>query len=59
MQHPPVCKRPALAARLQCTDFKAVLKKAGKWEGEPISLEFLSFPASPLQVLEAAEPPLL
>lgn len=58
-QQPPVCKRPAVAACLQCTDFKTLLKKVGKWKGEPTSLQFLSFTASPLQVLEAAKPPLL
>lgn len=59
IQQPPVCKRPAVAACLQSTDFKTVLKEVGKREGEPISLQFLSFTASPLQVLEAAKPPLL
>lgn len=51
IQHLLVCKRPALPACLKCTDFKTVLKKIGKWEGEPINLKFLSFPAFPLQVI--------
>lgn len=40
IQHPPLCIRPALAACLQCNDFKTVLKKVGRWGGEPISLHF-------------------
>lgn len=42
-----------------CSALISRLLKVGKWEGESISLQFLSFPASPLQVLEAAKPPLL